>query len=144
MAAIKSDKIEYEKRVRIVQEWILQDHLSSDIVDQCMNKWGVSDRQAKRYLSDAHDGFRKITERKAERRLNFHIQRRMKLIRDMDEKTKKSPAGIAAQLQVLKDIADLEQLYHIQIDLGGSKNAPPVQLETTHTVVFEKYQKKDG
>ena len=118
------DKIEYDKRVRIVQEWILQDHLTSDIVTQCVNKWHVSNRQALRYVADAHNAFQKITEKKVERRLNYHLQRRAKLLRDMDDKHKRTPVGIAVQLDVLQDIAKLEQLYKIQIEHTGKDGAP--------------------
>ena len=80
------DKIEYEKRIRIVQEWILQDHLTSDIVAQCSNKLLVSTRQGMRYIADDHAALHRVTEKKAERRLNYHLLRRQKLLRDLEEK----------------------------------------------------------
>ena len=108
--SVKSDTLELEKRVRAVQEWILQDHISSDIIAQCVNAWGVSERQAQRYISAAQQAFAKITEKKLEHRMNYHIQRRNKLLRDLDPKFRKSPPGIKVQLDILEDIAKLDQL----------------------------------
>ena len=113
---IKSNKIEKEKRVRIVQEWILQDHITTDIVDNCVAKWGISDRQAMRYIKDADNAFARITEKKLERRLNYHIQRRKKLLRDMSKDLRNTPEGTRAQQKVLEDIAKLEGLYIARID----------------------------
>ena len=47
------EKIEYEKRIRVVQEWILEDWPSVDIIAQLAQKWGVGDRQSKRYIAEA-------------------------------------------------------------------------------------------
>lgn len=134
----KSDNIEKEKRLRIVQEWILQDYLTSDIVNQCINKWGVTERQAYRYISNANDAFAKITEKKLERRLNYHIQRRNKLLRDLEEKQKKTPAGIGVQLNILQDIAKLEKLYTLKVEVAGP-NGAAIQTDSTHRVIFEDY-----
>lgn len=120
----KADKIEYAKRVHMVQGWILQDFLASDIVEKSTDMWQVSERQAMRYLSDAHKAFQGITEKKAERRLNYHLQRRNKLLRDMEEKYRRTPTGLAIQLSILRDIAKLEQLYKIQIEHTGKDGEP--------------------
>jgi hypothetical protein len=135
---IKSDKIEKEKRIRIVQEWILQDHLTSDIVNNCVAKWGVCERQAMRYIADANKAFAKITEKRLERRLNYHIQRRNKLLRDLEEKSKKTPAGIGVQLDILQDIAKLEKLYTLKIEHSG-KDGAAIQTDSVHKVIFENY-----
>jgi hypothetical protein len=137
---MRSDKIEKEKRLRIVQEWILQDQLSIDIIANCVAKWGISERQAKRYISEAHKIFAKITEKIAERRLNYHIQRRNKLLRDLDPKLKNTPYGITAQLNVLQDIAKLEKLYITKIEHSG-ENGEPIKQVTT--IVISKEEIRD-
>lgn len=134
----KSDRLEKDKRIRMVQEWILQDHIISDIVHNCVTKWGVSERQAFRYMKDAAEGFKAITEKNLERRLNYHIQRRNKLLRDIKPEDKNTPAGINAQLAILKDIADLEQLYKIKVEHTGAGGAA-IQTESKHNVIFENY-----
>lgn len=139
---MKSDKIEKDKRIRIVQEWILQDHITTDIVNNCVSKWGVSERQAMRYLKDANDEFAKITEKKLEKRLNYHIQRRNKLLRDLEDKFKKTPAGIGVQLDILQDIAKLEKLYTLKVEHTG-KDGAAIQTDSTHRVIFENYSDAD-
>lgn len=80
-------------------------------------KPGATERQAYRYISNANDAFAKITEKKLERRLNYHIQCRNKLLRDLEEKQKKTPAGIGVQLNILQDIAKLEELYTLKVEV---------------------------
>ena len=131
-------KLEKERRVRIVQEWILQDFLTSDIVNQCVAKWGICERQAMRYIADANKAFEKITEKRLEKRLNYHIQRRNKLLRDLDPQVKNSAAGIGVQLNILQDIAKLEKLYTLKIEHTG-KDGQAIQTDSTHRVIFEDY-----
>lgn len=134
----KVDKLEMAKRIRIVQEWMLQDHITTDIINNCMKQWGISDRQAYQYLKKASEGFEQITEKKLEKRLNYHLQRRTKLLRDLDPAYKRTPEGIKAQLQVLEDIAKLEKLYTIKIEHTG-KDGAEIKTKTTHEVVFADY-----
>ena len=136
--AVKVDKVEQQRRIRIVQEWLLQDFTSSDIAQQCGSKWNISERQAHRYINWANEGFAKITEKKLEKRLNYHIQRRIKMLRDLDDKYKKHPSGISVQLDILQDIAKLEKLYTLKIEHSGPDGAA-IQTESTHKVVFEDY-----
>jgi hypothetical protein len=137
----KSDNIELQRRIRSVQDWILKDYFTTDIIESCIAKWGVSRAQAYRYLADANHEFGKVTEKNLEKRLYYHIQRRNKLLRDLDEKSKTSPAGIDAQLRILQDIADLEQLYKLKIQVEGVKGGAAIQTESTHKVIFEDYAK---
>lgn len=130
--------MEQQRRIRIVQEWLLQDFTSNDIAQQCVAKWGISERQAHRYISWANEGFAKITEKKLEKRLNYHIQRRQKMLRDLDDKYKKHPAGLSVQLDILQDIAKLEKLYTLKIEHSGPDGAA-IQTESTHKVIFEDY-----
>ncbi len=115
----KIDTIEYDARIRVVQEYILMDYGKSDIVAQCVAKWGIKSRQAYNYINDAYEVFRKITEKDTEKRLSFHIQRRAKLLRDIDPAEKRTAQGTRAQLEILKDQAKLEQLYVEKIEHSG-------------------------
>lgn len=120
----RSDKLAREKRIRTVQEWILQDFLTTDIIKQCVATWGVSERHAMRYLKLANDAFSKITESRLEKRLNYHIARRNKLLRDLSDNAKKTPAGTSVQLAILSDIAKLEKLYTVKIEHSGKDGQP--------------------
>lgn len=136
----KIDLAEKDKRIRQVQEWLLQDFITADILRQCVTRWGVSQRQGARYLADARKTFETITEKNLAKRLNYHLHRRTKLLRDIDPKYKNQPQGIAAQLAVLRDIADLEQLYKAKLEVSGP-DGKPIKTQTTHRVIFEDYGK---
>lgn len=138
---MKVSNLDKTRRIAQIQEWILQDMRSVDIIDLCIKDYEISDRQAKRYIADANREFGRITEKNLERRLYYHIQRRNKLLRDLDEKSKTTPAGIDSQLRVLQDIADLEQLYKLKIEVQGVKGGAAIQTESTHKVIFEDYAK---
>jgi len=134
----RSDKVEMERRVRTVQEYILMDYPYADIVAQCIQKWGVCDRQAKRYIQDAYDSFKATLEKNFEKRLGFHLQRRMKLLRQLDPEERRTATGVRAELLVLRDIAKLEGLYIEKHEFSG-KDGAPIPLSVTHEVVFKDY-----
>ncbi|KAF0193949.1 MAG: hypothetical protein FD166_3615, partial [Bacteroidetes bacterium] len=109
MSGQKSTKIETDKRTRAVQEWMMQGHSSSDIVRQCTAQWNITGRQAYKYIRKAYEAFREQAENDIEARKQFHIQSRLKLFRDLQDKKSSKPAGTA--LAILQDIAKLEGLY---------------------------------
>ncbi len=105
----KSTKVETDKRTRAVQEWMMQGHSSADIVRQCTAQWNITGRQAYKYIRKAYEAFREQAEKDMEARRQFHIQSRLKLFRDLQDKKSSKPAGTA--LAILQDIAKLEGLY---------------------------------
>jgi hypothetical protein len=116
----KTDKIESEKRIRIVQEWILEDWPYSDIVDQIISKWGIEDRQAKRYVAEARA--RWVNEEKQlvdhKRKLKVHTLKKLK--RSLRDNHKGTPAGIRAILSVEKEIITLEGIRPaLKVELSG-------------------------
>lgn len=110
----KSDNIEKDKRIRQVMEWILAGHLSSDIVNTCVQQWGITQRQAYKYIRESRARFRALTEDDEKNRLAFHITARMKLFKDLIDK--KQPDGASVALSILKDIAKIEGLYITKVD----------------------------
>lgn len=126
----KSDKIEYGKRVATVQEYILRDYSSTQIIAHCVASYRVSERQAKRYIQDAYAGFEAITAADKKQRLNFHVQKRMKLLREIDPAEKNSAFGVRTVLEVMKDIAKLEGLYVEKHEHTG-KDGRPIEMSVT-------------
>ena len=118
----KSSHIETDKRIRSVVEWILDDWSSTDIINNIILKWQVSDRQAKRYISDAR---KRYILNDAE---TIDVKRRQKIAtlknlkRSLKTEFKGTPGGIRSILVVEKEI-----------------NGAPIKSETTHKVVFENY-----
>ncbi len=136
----KSDDIKKDQRVRIVVEWLLDDWSAKDIIAQVVSKWGVSDRQAKRYIADARKQY--ITNKQEA----IDIKRRQKVEQLKRDKRKirqeyiGTPAGMKALLEIDKEINKLEALYPaVKLEISG-KDGTPIQTETTHKVVFENYE----
>lgn len=88
---------------------MMQGHSSADIVRQCTAQWNITGRQAYKYIRKAYEAFREQAEKDMEARRQFHIQSRLKLFRDLQDKKSSKPAGTA--LAILQDIAKLEGLY---------------------------------
>lgn len=105
----KSTNLELDKRIRVVQEWMMQGFSSADIVRQIIVKYDLKERQAYKYIRKAYEAFREQAEKDIEARKQYHIQSRLKLFRDLKDKTSSKPAGTA--LAILQDIAKLEGLY---------------------------------
>lgn len=139
----KATNTDYLRRIRSIQEWMLLGYNTADIKEQALIKFApISTRQVERYIKDAHDNFEEITEKKMKRRLNYHIEARMKLYRELQAKN--TPAGAMAALKILEDVGKLEKLYVTKVEHSGDPDNP-IQTETKHTVVFRDMSKKsDG
>jgi len=120
----KCDKLELSKRIRAVQEYVLMDYSRSDIIAQAMTQWGISKSQAVRYYYLAYDSWQEITEKDTARRLNYHIHKRMKLLRQIDREYLKTPQGVKAQLDIVQDLAKLEGLYVRKLEVTGKEGEP--------------------
>jgi hypothetical protein len=129
--AKKSDKVEVEKRIRIIQEWLMQGQTTFDIIRQSVSSWGISERQSYRLLERAYDEFSQLKQRGTKRRLNYHIEARLKLFRDMKDKA--TPKGARAACMILDSMAKLEGVLIDKHEITGKDGQP---IETTQTVVI--------
>jgi hypothetical protein len=135
------DKIEFEKRVRMVQEWIIEDWPEADIRNNIMKTWKVCDRQSRRYVAEARKRWAGENQKEVDERRRLRIESLKKLKRSLKEQYKGSPSGIFAVLAVDKEIIKLEGLDPaIKVQHTGAGGGP-IQTETTHKVVFEDYAK---
>jgi hypothetical protein len=119
-----ANKIELEKRIRQVQEWILMDNAVHDILTQCIQSWNVSKRQAERYVWAARQFFIEKTQESFEKKRAYYLARKRKLIRDMDPKEKKTAAGVAAVNRVLDSMQKLEGVSTDTLKLIGDPEKP--------------------
>lgn len=139
----KVDDIELDKRIRVVQEYLLLDYSKGDIAAQCVAKWGVSTRQGYNYIEKAYAAWEEINEKERKRLQKYHVQRRMKLLRNMDPAEAKTAAGTRAALEVLKDLAKFQGVAPSEkVEHTGPEGAP-IQTETKHEVIFRNYGKGD-
>jgi thermostable 8-oxoguanine DNA glycosylase len=90
----RSDNAIMEKRVRMVQQWLLEDHPTSDIVSFCISKWNVSKRQAYRYLSHAMEKFKEANEKSVEQKVNYYLARKRSLYTICRMHTRKLPRAL--------------------------------------------------
>lgn len=110
MKAKKSNNIEYLKRIRVVQEWILENYPYCDILSNIQKQWGVSDRQAKYYIAKARELWSVDDQASIREKKKIKIQKLQREIRNMKPEYRGTPKGINAVLAVYKEIARLENL----------------------------------
>ena len=114
-------------------EWILEGYMTKDIIDQCLRRFEIDERQAYKYIKKAKAIFKEASEDDIKERLAFHIAARMKLFNGMEEK--KSPRGTKAALAVLIDIASLEGYYVNKTDVtSGGQQIHSQVIEATLTL----------
>lgn len=130
----KSTVVEMERRIRSVQEWIINDYAYVDIVKQSMQNWGISDRQAKNYIKTAGERFAEANKQDVELLRAAAIERRKKLARDLKESYKGTPGGIGTLLDIEKDICKLQGLYIDKVSLTDP-TGKPLQMPNTTVVI---------
>ena len=108
MAGVRSSKEETERRVFIIQGWIINgvaDYLIlKNIQNQFQNKDGnyLSRRQAKVLLQKAYTIWQQDQEATIDQKRALKIARLQQEIRSMDEKYKNTPQGMAVKLSYEK------------------------------------------
>lgn len=131
----KADKIEWEKRIRVVMEWIIEDWPYADIVTNIIAKWNLEERQAKRYVKAARDKWNEQENELVERKRRLKIESLKKLKRSLQEKYKGTPHGIRAVLHVEKELIKLEGLNPaMKLEVTG-KDGKPIKTENTNVSV---------
>jgi len=129
------DNIEWDKRIRIVQEWLIDDWSSTDIIAQINNKWGIEERQAKRYISEARSKWNEDEDELIKQKRKRKVAKLQKLSRSLDKKFIGTPAGIRSILSVEKELINLEGLRPAtKVELTG-KDGRPIQTENTSVLL---------
>lgn len=113
----RASQIETSERTRYVQELILNDIGTQDIIRAIMAKWNISDRQAYRYLDMANKEFEEKKQLSLERKKAFYKARKLKLIRNMDPDEKKTAAGVTAINKILDSMAKLDGINIDKLEL---------------------------
>jgi hypothetical protein len=127
--ATKIDKVEFERRIRTVQEWVIDEWPYQDIIAQIINKWGIEERQAKRYIKEARHRLVGQEQEVVEQKRRLKIQSLRKLKRSLIDKYKGTPGGIRAIVAVEKLIIELEGLQPAQkVEVTG-KGGGPIQKQ---------------
>lgn len=119
----------------------MNDNTTQDIITQAVSNWGVSSRQAYRYLWAANRFFEEKDKLKLEYKKAYYIARKKKLLRDMDPKEKKTAAGVAAVNRVLDSMAKLEGVSVDTLKVIGDPNNPLHTVNETYSTESVDYSK---
>lgn len=104
----KATDIEKSNRLFTIQGWILDGVADQLIVKQIMQQWGLSSRQAYRYIKLGYSDWAKIEGVNLDMKREFKIAELKQLKRSLAQEFKGSPAGIRAIMMVEKEIIKLE------------------------------------
>ncbi|HXR84318.1 MAG TPA: hypothetical protein VN722_08420 [Hanamia sp.] len=133
-------KLEYEKRIRIVQEWILEDYAASDIIVQINSQWGVEERQAQRYIKEARKRWTLDRDMLIEHKRKQKVESLKKLKRSLLARYKGTPDGIRATMMVENKIILLEQLEPAKkLEISG-KEGQPIRIKLGKDLEDETYE----
>ena len=113
--------VEVEKRVRAVQEWILQGQFTKDIIAQMCQLWGIGERAAYKYLKKALKDIQNENTKTLEEKKAYHVQLRLKLFRDLEHKNK--PNGAKTALRIVDSIAKIDGAMPIRDNQSGLENS---------------------
>lgn len=127
-----STRIETLERIRYVQECLLNDYESGVILKSVTDKWGVTERQGYRYLWAAWRFFENEKKKSIEAKTAYYLNRKRRLIREMDPKEKKTAAGVRTIDKVLNGMAKLEGVSVNTLKLIGDPDKP---VSTVSTVI---------
>lgn len=106
----RTDEIQMEERVRMVITWILNGYFTKDIISQITTSWkGVGERMAYKYIKKARNEIKEVRAKETEDLIAWHQAARLKLYNGLDGK--KTASGAFAAMDILKDMAKIDQLY---------------------------------
>ena len=134
---MRISKVTKEKRILTVQGWIIDGVQEDFMRKQMRQEWGISTRQAKRYIADAYKSWKMDSEIDMETRRQAKIAELQQLKRSLKQDYKGTPAGIRAIMAVEKQIIRLEpySVKRVDITSGGEKIEPM----SPRTVIIQEY-----
>lgn len=129
----RASKIETEKRVFIIQGWVINgvpDYLIlKNIEQQFKDKTGIAvgRRQAKNLLNKAYENWQREEASTIEQKRIMRIAELKQDVRNMKDEYKGTPRGMSVVNSIKKEISKLESLYPARtIKVQGDKENPIV------------------
>jgi hypothetical protein len=124
---MKADKIEFDKRVRTVAEWVLQGFATKDILKQCAINFAIDERMGYKYIKASYKIFKEQTSEEFEDIKAKHIAMRYKLFNEL--KGKDNAAGASVGCMILDKIAKLEGVSIDKLDITSNGKELKAQTE---------------
>lgn len=130
----KASNVEVEKRIFKVQSWIIDGVPDYLIIRQAIKEWGISSRQAKRYLKNAYEHWKSDESLTIEDKRGAKIAELKELKKSLKKEYKGTPRGILAIITIEKELIKLEGILPAhKVCLSGDIDNP---LEINQVVVF--------
>lgn len=123
---MRISKLEKEKRILTVQGWIIDGVQEDFMRKQMRTQWGISTRQAKRYIKDAYEAWKSDSDIDMETKREAKIAELQQLKRSLKQDFKGTPAGIRAIMMVEKQIIRLEPYSVKRIDITTTEKVKPI------------------
>ena len=136
MSRQKASQLEKEKRIFTIQGWII-DGVQDYLIEKQIINWGISSRQAKRYIKEAYDRWKNDSTIDITRRRDARIAELKQDIRGMDEKFRKTPLGLRTMLAFKKELSKLEDLYPAKRFMHSNDPDNPLPETTTQVSIFQ-------
>ncbi|MCZ8144877.1 hypothetical protein [Flavobacterium sp.] len=123
-------KIEKERRLFIIQGWIIEGIQDNLIVKNIVEKtdWGIDVRQAQRYVRDAYLSWQKIQGIKIDAKREMKIARLQQLTKSLGEEYRKTPSGLRTILAIEKEITKLEGI-NLPKKIQIQEALPPLEIK---------------
>jgi hypothetical protein len=120
-------KQEREKRIFMVQGWIIEGLQDRLIIKNIMQLWDIEIRQAQRYVKEAYENWKKVEGVNLDMKREMKIARLQQLVKSLKDQYKGTPAGISAIMAVEKEIIKLEGL-ELPKKIQLQSSVPPLEL----------------
>lgn len=125
MAGQRSSKLETDKRVFTIQQWIITGVQDYIILRDIEKKWKVGRRQSKNLLQKAYKIWYEDQEATVDQKRSLRIAELKELARSMSSSDRKTPRGVSALMSVHKEINKLEALYPARVvKIQGDEEKP--------------------
>jgi len=120
------DRLTTQRRVRQIVEWVLNGYNTQDIIKQCNASWQLGERMSYKYLKKALDSIKKLPVDDLKEKQSLHIERRLKLFRELEKKS--SAQGARTALRILDSIAKIDGslIEKVDVTTNGEKIAGTV------------------
>lgn len=134
--AKKATPLEKEQRIFTIQGWII-DGVQDYLIEKQILAWGIERRQARRYITEAYQRWKKDKAIDIEERRDARIAELQQDIRGMDERFRKTPQGLRTILAFKKELSKLEDLYPAKRFIHGNDPDNPLPENTTQVAIFQ-------
>ena len=131
----KSTKIEKDNRVFTIVGWLLNSVPDYLILSNAVKTWGVTKRQADRYIAEAYQSFSQGRHEDIEERRIKKIADLEYLKRSMKDTYKGTPQGVTAILRVEQEIIKLEGMSPAMRHVIEGDKDKPIHHSVTVSVV---------